>query len=162
MTEVATAATVVSILGTAFFQEKAMEKEKKATKRANALAKEQTEIERAAQEAALKEEQRRNRNLLAQQQSAYKAKLGASGLTTSSGSGQVVLDAMAKESDMEDKYQTQKTNYSLRTLNNRLKQTNTRNLLALDKLRINQKQNVLNTVGALGKMGNGGASTPGD
>ena len=86
---------------------------------------------------------------MVQQQSSYKAKLGASGLTSSSGSGQVVLNAMQKESDMENKYQQQKTNYSLKTLNNRLQQTNSRNLLTLNKTRLAQGKNVLDSAGSL-------------
>ena len=152
MAEVAAAATVVSVLGSAYYTDQKARAEKKATKRANRLAKEQNAIEREAQEAALRETERKNRNLLAQQQSSYKARLGASGLTSQSGSGQVVLDAMKKETDMENKYQNQKTQYSLKSLNNRLKQTNNRNLLTLNKLRIGQAENVLNATTTLGKM----------
>ena len=142
MTATATAAAVVSILGSAFYTERTLRQEKKAQKRANALANEQAAIEREAQEAALKEEQRKNRNLLAQQQSAYKAKLGASGLSAQTGSSQVVLDAMQNEADMEDKYLVNQKNFSLQSLNNRLQQTNNRNLLALNKLRLSEQKNV--------------------
>ncbi len=152
MAQAAAVATVVSILGSVYYTEKKYEAEKKATKKANRLAKEQASIEREAQEAAQRETERKNRNLLAKQQSSYKARLGASGLTSQSGSGQVVLDAMKKETDMENKYQQQKTQYSLKTLNNRLKQTNSRNLLTLDKLRIGQQENLLNGAVSLGKM----------
>ena len=152
MGEVAAAAAVVSVLGSAYYTDKKQRAEKKATKRANQLAKEQAAIEREAQEAAQRETERRNRNLLAQQQSSYKARLGASGLTSESGSGQVVLDSMKKETDMENKYQQQKTQYSLKSLNNRLKQTNNRNLLTLNNLRIGQQQNVLDAATTLGKM----------
>ena len=152
MAQAAAIATVVSILGTAYFTEKQAAREKKATKKANALAEEAANLERQAEENALKETQRRNRNLLAQQQSIYKAKLGASGLTSTSGSGQVVLDAMARESDMEDKYLTNKTSYALKTLNNRLQQTNNRNLLTLDKLRLGQQRNVLDAGTRLGQI----------
>ena len=136
------AAAVVSVLGSAYFTEKNIKQEKRATKRANQLANEQAEIERQAQKEILKEEQRKNRNLLAQQQSAYKARLGASGLSSATGSGQVVLDNMQKEADMEDKYLSNKTKYSLQTLNNRLQQTNSRNLLSLNKSRLAQQSNV--------------------
>ena len=61
---------------------------------------------------------------MAQQQSAYKAKLGASGLSAQTGSSQVVLDAMQNEADMEDKYLVNQKNFSLQSLNNRLQQTN--------------------------------------
>ena len=142
-TALATAA-VVSVLGSAYFTEKNIEKEKKATKTANQLANQQAEIDRQSQLATLKETQRKNRNLLAQQQSSYKAKLGASGLTGETGSGQVVLNQMQKEADMEDKYLTNKTTFSLQTLNNSLQQTNNRNLLALNKSRLSQQKNVFN------------------
>ena len=149
MAQAAAVATVVSILGSAFYTHQTHQEEKKATKRANRLAKEQADLERASELAALKETERKNKNLLVQQQSSYKAKLGASGLTSSSCSGQVVLNAMQKESDMENKYQQQKTNYSLKTLNNRLQQTNSRNLLTLNKTRLAQGKNVLDSAGSL-------------
>ena len=62
---------------------------------------------------------------------------------------------MKKHKDMENKYQQQKTQYSLRSLNNRLKQTNNRNLLTLNNLRIGQQQNVLDAATTLGKMSSG-------
>ena len=48
MTATATAAAVVSILGSAFYTERTLRQEKKAQKRANALANEQAAIEREA------------------------------------------------------------------------------------------------------------------
>ena len=145
MAEAAAVATVASVLGSAFYTHQTYQKEKKATKRANRLANEQAAIERESELAALKETERKNKNLLAKQQSSYKAKLGASGLTSESGSGRVVLDTMQKETDMENKYQQQKTNYSLKTLNNRLQQTNSRNLLSLSKARLAQGKNVFDS-----------------
>ncbi|MBQ3696262.1 MAG: hypothetical protein II938_04800 [Alphaproteobacteria bacterium] len=152
MAQAAAVATVVSILGATYYTDKAHREEKKTIKQANKLAAEQTSIEREAQEANLKETERRNRNLLAKQQSAYKARLGASGLTSETGSGQVVLNTMQKETDMENKYEQKKTQYSLRTLNNRLKQTQSRNLLNLNKTRIAQQTNVLNAGARLGQL----------
>ena len=152
MAQAAAVATVVSILGSAYYTEKTHQAEKKATKRANKLANEAAEIERASQEAALKETERKNRNLLAKQQSSYKARLGASGLSSESGSGSVVLNAMKKETDMENKYEQQKTQYSLKTLNNQLRQTNSRNLLSLEKSRLGQQKNVLDTGVSIGKL----------
>lgn len=151
MANAAAVATVVSILGSAYYTHKTHEAEKKATKQANRLANEQAAIERESELAALKETERKNKNLLAQQQSSYKAKLGASGLTSSSGSGQVVLDAMQKETDMENKYQQQKTQYALKNLTNRLSQTNSRNLLSLSKSRLAQEENILNSALSAGK-----------
>ena len=151
MAQAAAVATVVAVLGSAYYTHKTHQMEKKATKRANRLANEQAAIERQSELDALKETERRNKNLLAQQQSSYKAKLGASGLTSSSGSGQVVLDAMQKETDMENKYQQQKTQYTLKTLNNRLNQTNNRNLLSLSKSELAQEKNIFDTGVALAK-----------
>ena len=145
------AAAVVSVLGSAYFTEKNIEQEKKATKRANQLASEQAEIERQTQKEILKEEQRKNRNLLAQQQSAYKARLGASGLSSATGSGQVVLDNMQKEADMEDKYLLNKSKFSLQTLDNRLQQTNSRNLLSLNKSRLAQQGNAFSVGSGIAK-----------
>ena len=138
------AAAVVSVLSSAYFTEKNIQQQKKATKRANRLANEQAAIEKREQETLLKEERRKNRNLLAQQQSAYKARLGSSGLSSETGSGQVVLNAMQNEADMEDKYLANKHNFSLQTLNNRLQQTNSRNLLSLNQSRLGQQKNVFN------------------
>lgn len=144
-TSVIAVTALASILSSAYFTEKKIEQEKKATKQANQLANEQREIEKQAQAEGLKEEQRKNRNLLAQQQAAYKARLGASGLSAETGSGQVVLDNMQKEADMEDKYLQNKTAYSFRTLNNRLQQTNNRNLLTLNNARLSQQTNVIDS-----------------
>ena len=152
MAQAAAVATVVSILGSVYYTEKTHQAEKKATKRANRLAKEGAAIEQASQQEALKETERKNRNLLAQQQASYKARLGVSGLSSRSGSAQVVLDTMKKESDMEDKYEQTKTQYSLKSLNNRLQQTNSRNLLSLNKTRIDQQKNALNAISGLGKL----------
>lgn len=151
MAETAAVVAVASIAGSAYYTHKTHDAEKKATKRANKLANEQAAIERESELAALKETERKNKNLLAQQQSAYKAKLGASGLTSESGSGQVVLNAMKKEADMEDKYQQQKTQFTLKTLNNRLSQTNNRNLLSISKSRLAQGKNVFDSALALTK-----------
>lgn len=147
--------TVAAVLGSAYFQHEQIQAEKKATKRANALAHEQNKIEQENQQAILQEELRKNRNLLAQQQSAYKAKLGASGLSTTSGSGQVVLDTMQKEADMEEKYLKQQNDYTLKRLNTNLKQTNNRNLLNLEKLKLNTQGNLFNATVQSIKTGSG-------
>ena len=156
MAQAAAVANVVSVLGSAFYTHKSIEAEKKAAKKANQSAMEQAQLERQNIESSYNEQQRKNRNLLAQQQSAYKAKLGASGLTTKSGSGQVVLDKMKKDYDMEDKYQVAQKQYSLSKLNNNLKQTNSRNLLTLEKLRNNQAQSLLSTAKTLSSMSSSG------
>ena len=58
---------------------------------------------------------------------------------------------MQKETDMENKYQQQKTQYALKTLNNRLNQTNSRNLLSLSKSRLAQSQNIFDSAMSLSK-----------
>lgn len=152
MAQAAAVATVVAVVGSTYYSEKARKQEKKAVKRAEALAKEQTQMEREEKVFDLQETERKNKNLLAQQQSAYKAKLGSSGLSHLSGSGQVIMDAMAKEVDMENKYQAHKTAYALKSLNNRLRETSNRNLLTLNKLRIGQQSDALNAATSLTKL----------
>ena len=153
MATTAAAITVATVLGSAYYTHRTHEVQKKATKRANKLAEEQAAIERESELAALKETTRKNKNLLAQQQSSYRAKLGASGLTSTSGSGEVVLNTLQKEADMEDKYQKQKTQFTLRTLNNRFSQTNSRNLLSLTQSRLDQEKNVFDTTTSLTRAG---------
>ncbi len=146
MAAAAAVATVVSILGSAYYTHESIQEQRKATKKADALANEQARLDKEAQEMELAETRRQNRNLLAEQQAAYKAKLGASGLSVRTGSGQTVLDKMQRDYDMEDKYLVNRAKYSLNTLNNSLAQTNNRNLLSLNQQSINQKENVLNTI----------------
>jgi len=158
MATTAAVVTVATVLASAYYTQRVQEAEKKAAKRANRLASEQAAIDRKAELAELKETQRKNKNLLAQQQSSYKAKLGASGLTSRSGSGEVVLNSMQKETDMEDKYQQQKTQFTLKTLNNRLQQTNNRNLLTINKSRLAQGKNIFDTSSALAKVDTGSSA----
>ena len=132
--EAASVATVVSTLASTFFSYDNILNQKKAAKAERKAANRQAELNRQQIQATLAEQQRKNRNLLAQQQSAYKAKLGASGLSQTSGSGQVVLNNMQTEHDMEDKYLQSQANISLEALRNSIERANTENLLRLRTL----------------------------
>ena len=144
--EAAAAATVVSTLASTYFTYDNIKTQKKATKAAKNAANYQAELERKTIQDTLAEQQRKSRNLLAQQQSAYKAKLGAGGLSHTSGSGQVILDSMQKEYDMEDKYLQDKASISLDALRNSIDKLNTQNLLQLRTLSNNQIINLANGV----------------
>ena len=149
--EVAIAAVGAAIVGSAYYSKETADNQKKAIKKSNAAAATQAKLDRQSAQMLLEEQQRKNKNLLLQQQSSYKAKLGSSGLSSSKGSGQVVLDAMQKEHDIEDKYLVNQAKISLQSLNNALNQTTQRNLLALDTLSANQKKEVLDGIGSTGR-----------
>jgi len=149
--EVAIAAVGAAIVGSAYYSKVSVDNQKKAIKKSNQAAAVQADLDRQSAQILLQEQQRKNKNLLRQQQSSYKAKLGASGLTQNSGSGQVVLDAMQKEHDMEDKYLVNQAKISLQSLNNALAQTTRKNLLALDTLSANQKKDALNSISSTGR-----------
>lgn len=128
--EVAAAATVATVVSSLYYTKRSADIQKKQVKKANAAAQKQYELEREKTQLTLADEQRKNRSLLAQQQSTYKAKLGAGGLSQP-GSGQVVLDNMQREHDMDDKYLTSQANISLEALLNGINQTKSHNLLSL-------------------------------
>lgn len=143
--EVAIAGAAAAIVGSAYYSKKSVDNQKKSIKKANKAAKIQADLDRQSAQLLLREQQRKNKNLLLQQQSNYKAKLGASGLSHKTGSGQVVLDNMQKEHDMEDRYLTSQAKISLAALNNSLNQTIQKNLLDLDTIRAKEKQDALDT-----------------
>ncbi len=142
--EVAAITAVATTAASVFYSKKAADAQKKQIKASNAAAQKQYELEKQQINLTLKDEQRKNRNLLAQQQSAYKAKLGATGLGKS-GSGQVVLDTMQKEHDAEDKYLTSSANISLEALQNSINETKTRNLLSLSQNSASTKAGYFNS-----------------
>ena len=144
--EVATAVAVVTSAATAYFTIKNNDTQKKQIKAEQAANQRQYELDVMQRQLALAEEQRKNRNLLAQQQSTYRAKLGASGLSSKSGSGRTVLDSMKKEYDAEDKYLVNQANVSLEALLNGINSRNTRNLLSASQLKA---QSVANAASAL-------------
>ena len=144
--EAAAAATVITTLASAYFTMDNIRAQKKATKAANKAENYQAELNRQNIENTLAEQQRKSRNLLAQQQSAYRAKLGANNLSQSSGSGQVVLDNMQKEHDIEDKYLQGQANISLDALKNSIEKINTQNLLRLRTLTNDQGMTITNSL----------------
>lgn len=142
---------VASLAVPVYYVKKKSEAQKKQLRNSNAIANKEYELKKQQTQMTLAEQQRKNRNLLSKQQSAYKAKLGASGLSSSSGSGQVVLDSMQKEHDMEDKYLTQQANISLESLMNGINDTNARNLLAIKNSSVETQQSYLNSLGTSGR-----------
>ena len=140
---VAVVAAGAAMLGSAYYTKRTEDNQKKMLKNSNKSAKTQADLDRQAAQALLQEQQRKNRNLLKQQQSSYRARLGASGLSYTNGSGQVVLDNMQKEHDMEDRYLIKQANISKQSLENSLKETTKRNLLSLDNMDSNQKRQAL-------------------
>ena len=133
-------------VASAIFMKQNTDAQRKAEKAQYRPDQRQYQLEAEQTRTALAEEQRKNRNLLAQQQSTYRAKLGASGLSARSGSGQVVLNSLKKEADAEDKYLVNQANISLEALLNGINAKNTRNLLNLSSL---NAQRTANTVNAL-------------
>ena len=130
--EVAAITAVATTAASVFYSKKAADAQKKQIKVSQAAAEKKYELEKQQINLTLKDEQRKNRSLLAQQQSAYKAKLGAVGLDES-GSAGVVLNTMKKEHDAEDKYLISSANISLEALQNSIDETRTRNLLSLSQ-----------------------------
>ncbi len=149
--EVAIAAVGAAIVGSAYYSKETADNQKKAIKKSNALAAAQADLDRQSAQMLLEEQQRKNKNLLRQQQSSYKAKLGASGLNHTNGSGQIILDALQKEHDIEDKYLVEQAKISLQSLDNALEQTTRRNLLALDNISANQKKDILDGISSTGR-----------
>ena len=149
--QVAAAATIATAAASVFYSKKNSDAQKKQIKSANAAAKKNYELNRQQAQLTLQETQRKNRNLLAQQQSAYKAKLGASGMSSKSGSGEIVLNTMQKEHDAEDKYLVDQANISLEALLNSTNQTKSRNLLSLQTLENNNRNNIISGINSFGR-----------
>ncbi|MBQ7413336.1 MAG: hypothetical protein IJV07_03565 [Alphaproteobacteria bacterium] len=140
---------IVSTLTTAasaYFMKESVDTQKKAMKAERAANQRQYDLEVAQKKLTLAEEQRKNRNLLAQQQSGYRAKLGAAGLSAQSGSGRAVLDSMKQEYDTEDKYLINQANISLEALLNGINTKQNRNLLSMSSLNNRQMSNTLNAI----------------
>ena len=133
--EAVSVASAITTLASTIFAYDNMMNQKKSLKSNKKATNYQATLEQQKIQETLAEQQRKNLNLLAQQQSAYKAKLGASGLSHTSGSGQVVLDSMRNEHDMEDKYLQSQANISLDALRNSIEKSNTQNLLQQRNLR---------------------------
>ena len=134
-------------LASSYYMKRSSDTQKSALKAERAANQRQYELDSQQSKLALAEEQRKNRNLLAQQQATYRAKLGASGLSSRTGSGRVILDSMQKEYDAEDKYLTNQANISLEALLNGINAKNTRNLLNSSAVNNAQRANTINSIG---------------
>lgn len=132
--EIAAIASAATVAASVFYTKKNTDLQQKQYKKNIAAANKEYELQKQQAQSTLTEEQRKNRSLLKRQQSAYKAKLGASGMSAQKGSGQAVLDSMQREHDIEDKYLVDQSNISLEALLNGINQTNSRNLLSMSTL----------------------------
>ena len=150
--EVAIAATIVATLGSAYYTKTNADRQKKAIKNSNKAAAENARLQDEQAKLALAEQQRKNRNLLAQQQATYKANLGALGTSSKSGSGLTYLNALEREYDIEDKYLQNQAKISSDALLNSLGKTTNTNLLRLNSI---SSENRLNTINTLGNIANG-------
>ena len=117
-------------MATAYYTKVNSDRQKKATKNANRVAAENARLQDEQAQLALAEQQRKNRNLLRQQQASYKANLGALGTTSKSGSVQTYLNALQREHDIEDKYLVNQAKISSEALLNSL--SGTENIIDLD------------------------------
>lgn len=145
--EVAIVASIASSLATAYYTKVNSDRQKKAIKNANRTAAENARLQDEQAKLALAEQQRKNRNLLAQQQATYKANLGALGTSSKSGTGQTYLNALQREHDIEDKYLVNQAKISADALLNSLGGTRSTNLLRLSSVNSDSKLNSLNTLG---------------
>ena len=145
--EVAIVSTIASSLATAYYTKVNSDRQKKAVKNANRTAAENARLQDEQAKLALAEQQRKNRNLLRQQQASYKANLGALGTSSKSGTGQTYLNALQREHDIEDKYLQNQAKISSEALLNSLGNTTNTNLLRLSSLSNESKLNSLNSLG---------------
>lgn len=145
--EVAIATTIASSLATAYYTKVNSDRQKKAIKNANRTAAENARLQNEHAKLALAEQQRKNRNLLAERQAAYKANLGALGTSSKSGTGQTYLNTLQREHDIEDKYLQNQAKISSEALLNSLGNTTNTNLLRLSSLNSDSKLNSLNSLG---------------
>ena len=147
--EVTAAVAVVATVASAVYTKKSVDDQRKQIKAQRAADQKQYDLDVAQSKLTLAEEQRKNRNLLRQQQSAYRAKLGAAGMSRSSGTGRAVLDSLQREHDIEDKYLIDQANISLEALLNGINSKNSRNLLSLSQL---DSRLASNTAGAISSL----------
>ena len=147
--EVAIIATAVAILSSAYYTKTNADHQKKIIKKNNENTATATALQNRQAQLALDEQRRKNKNLLTQQQAAYKARLGSAGLSGKSGSAQTYLNAMQKEYDMEDKYLVNQAKLSSQGLLNTLGHTTSTNLLKLNSIKNENQINTYNTLGNL-------------
>ena len=137
---------IVASGASAVYMKKSSDAQRKQLKTERAMAQKEYDLEVAQKKLALEEEQRKNKNLLQKQQAVYKARLGAGGMSSTSGTGRAVLDSMQKEHDIENKYLVDQSNISLEALLNGINARNTRNLLSASSL---ENRLVANSAGVL-------------
>ena len=147
--EAAVIVTVAAALGSAYYTTANAERQKKSIKSANRTAKENARLQEEQAKLALAEQQRKNKNLLLQQQATYKANLGALGTSSRFGSGQTYLNALQREYDIEDKYLQNQAKISSDALLNSLGNTTNTNLLKLNSLSSENKLNSINSLGSI-------------
>lgn len=147
--EVAAAVGAVTAASSAYLTYKGKKDQRKQIKENNRLANEAYHLDRKQAQLTLAEQQRQNKNLLKQQQSAYKARLGAGGLSDKSGTGQVVLDTLQREHDIDDKFLVNQANISLEALLNGIEKTRTNNLFNARRLSNQNKQSMLNSADSI-------------
>ncbi len=140
------AATAVS----AAYTKRNSDIQRKQVKKANAAAQKSYELEKKQTELALEEQRRKNLNILNQQLSGYKARLGAAGMSAKQGSGSALLYNARKEHDIEDKYLQEQANLSLEALMNGIEANKTQNLLTLSSIKNESKANQWGTLANLG------------
>lgn len=138
----ALAATAVSTV----YSKRNADVQKKQIKRANAAAQKEYELERQQTELTLNEQRRKNLNILNQQLSTYKARLGAAGMSSKQGSGSALLHQAQKEHDIEDKYLQEQANLSLDALLNGIENTKAQNLLTLKTIQNDSKANLWGSI----------------
>ena len=147
--EAAIIATAFAILSSAYYTKTNADHQKKVIKKNNENAVKAAALQNQQAQLALEEQRRKNKNLLAQQQASYKARLGSAGLSGKNGSSQTYLNAMQKEFDMEDKYLVNQAKLSSEGLLNGLGHTTSTNLLKLNSINSENQTNSYNTVGNL-------------
>ncbi len=147
--EAALVVTAVAILSSAYYTKSNADHQKKVIKQNNENNAKNVMLQNKQAQLALEEQRRKNKNLLAQQQASYKARLGSSGLSGKTGSGQTYLNAMQKEYDMEDKYLVNQAKLSAEGLLNTLGQTTNTNLLKLNSINNESQSNLYGTLGNL-------------
>ena len=150
--EVAVVATIAATLGSAYYTKVNADRQKKAIKSTNRTAAKNAALQEEQAKLALAEQQRKNRNLLAQQQASYKAHLGALGTSSKSGSAQTYLNNLQREYDIEDKYLQNQAKISSEALLNSLNGTTSTNLLKLNSL---NSENRFNNINSLGNIATG-------
>ena len=149
--EATAAIAVVTTVASAYYTKKSNKATEKQIKANNRAAQKEAELSRQQAEITLAEEKRKNKNLLKQNLSAYKARLGAQGLSSSYGSNQAVYDSMIHTADMDDRYLEEQADISLEALLNSINQRTNRNLLNLTTLSYQNKANTTNSFLAAGR-----------